>query len=404
MTGLKGSLFGFFALALTTTAGAAGPARQLPPVPALAPVVTASAENALATVASAAVDEDALRAFRFLRQATWGPRPGDVDRLVAGGNNFNIFLDQQFAAAPSRYPNTLYNQPIEMTQEHFMQLALTGSGPAPPARRVGAAQDLGRLGGRGDASRAIVTYYRLLMNGAFGNYRDLMRAVTLNPAMGRYLNMLNNRSEQVTGVPPNENYPRELMQLFTLGTSRSSIPTAPSMRRRGRRGAADLHRDRCEGAGAHPDRLDLRRRQSGDGPDGQGAIENYRVPMEAVARYHDTGAKVFLGQDRSRRARRPQQDLDQALDVIFNHPNVAPFVSRQLIQQLVTSNPSPRVRRGDRARSSTTTAPACAAIWRRWCARSSLHPEAGARDTTLGQAVRAGAVRRRRSCARSTPR
>ena len=79
------------------------------------------------------------------------------------------------------------------------------------------------------------------MNGAFGNYRDLMRDVTLNPAMGRYLNMLNNRSQPVTGVPPNENYPRELMQLFTLGIREAQSERLDHARRRAARDAG-LHR------------------------------------------------------------------------------------------------------------------------------------------------------------------
>jgi uncharacterized protein (DUF1800 family) len=185
---------------------------------------------------------------------------------------------------------------------------------------------------------AIVTYQRVLMNGAFGNYRDLMRNVTLNPAMGRYLNMLNNRSQRVTGVPPNENYPRELMQLFTVGIPRLNAN-------------GTIVRD---AAGAEvkvyteADVKELARIFTGwtfgDGNPAtvptRLASENWRVPMEAVERYHDTGAKMFLGQSFPA-GQTAQQDLDQALDVLFNHPNVGPFVSRQLIQQLVTSNPSP---------------------------------------------------------------
>jgi hypothetical protein len=72
----------------------------------------------------------------------------------------------------------------------------------------------------------------------------------------------------------------------------------------------------------------------------RGASENWRVPMEAVARYHDTGEKVFLG-DTFPAGQTAQQDLEQALDLLFNHPNVGPFVARQLIAQLVTSNPTP---------------------------------------------------------------
>jgi uncharacterized protein (DUF1800 family) len=189
-----------------------------------------------------------------------------------------------------------------------------------------------------DNAGAMVTYQRVLMNGAFGNYRDLMRNVTLNPAMGRYLNMLNNRSQTFTGVPPNENYPRELMQLFTEGIPRLN-PDGSIIRN-----AAGQE----EQVYSEADVKELARIFTGwtfgDGnpatiPTRSGS-ENYRVPMEAVARYHDTGAKTFLGQTFPA-LQTAQQDLDQALDVLFNHPNLGPFIGRQLILQLVTSNPSP---------------------------------------------------------------
>jgi uncharacterized protein (DUF1800 family) len=186
---------------------------------------------------------------------------------------------------------------------------------------------------------AIVTYQRVLMNGAFGNYRDLMKAVTLNPAMGRYLNMLNNRSQTVTGVPPNENYPRELMQLFTVGIPRLNPDGSVMRDSAGQELKVYTEDDVKELAriftgwtygDGNPDTVPTRQ-----------ASENWRVPMEAVARYHDTGAKIFLG-EHFPAGQAAQQDLEQALDVLFHHPNVGPFVSRQLIQQLVTSNPSGR--------------------------------------------------------------
>jgi len=185
---------------------------------------------------------------------------------------------------------------------------------------------------------AIVTYHRLLLNGALGNYRDLMRDVTLNPAMGRYLNMLNNRSQAVTGSLPNENYARELMQLFTLGIPMLDQNGQPAIPLSG--GTLNAYTEQ--------DVKELARIFTGwtfgDGnpstvPTNLGR-ENYKVPMEAVARFHDAGAKFFLGQDFPA-GQTARQDLDQALDLLFNHPNVGPFVSRQLIQQLVTSNPGP---------------------------------------------------------------
>ena len=150
-------------------------------------------------------------AFQFLKQTTWGPKPGDIAALKALGKD--AFLAQQFAAPVSVYPDTLLSQSIEVTQEHFMGLALTG----PDQLRQRVAWALHKIwvvsAVEVTNTEAIVTYHRLLLNNAFGNYRDLMTAVTLNPAMGRYLNMLNNKAQSKTGVAANENYARELQEL-----------------------------------------------------------------------------------------------------------------------------------------------------------------------------------------------
>ncbi len=281
------------------------------------------------------VDPETVSAFQFLRQVTWGPKPGDVDAVKAMGKE--AFLSAQLAAAPSTYPDSLFTMSTEAAQEHFMSLALSG----PDQLRQRMAWALHKIwvvsAVEIPSATGIVTYHRLLLNNAFGNYRDLMRDITLNPAMGRYLNMLNNRSQAITGTPPNENYARELMQLFTLGLTQLNPDGTPQT------------------AGGSPiptyteqDVKELARILTGwtfgDGNPATAprrlANENYGVPMEAVERYHDTGAKTFLGREFGA-GQTAQQDLDQALDVIFAHGNVAPFISRQLIQQFVTSNPSP---------------------------------------------------------------
>jgi uncharacterized protein (DUF1800 family)/fibronectin type 3 domain-containing protein len=281
-------------------------------------------------------DPTILSTFRLLRQGTWGPRPGDVDRVRAMGAD--AFMAEQLTAAPSAYPAALEDQALELAQEQFMANALTG----PDQLRQRMAWALHKIwvvsGVEVNNAAAFLTYYRLLSSNAFANYRDLMRAVTLNPAMGRYLNMLNNRSQAITGVPANENYARELMQLFTLGTARLNGDGTPMVDSTGApvptyteadvKALARLLTGWTFGDGnpaTVPTRL---------------ASENWRVPMEAVVRYHDVTAKTFLGRDFPAN-QTPQQDLDQALDAIFEHGNVAPFISRQLIQQLVTSNPSP---------------------------------------------------------------
>jgi uncharacterized protein (DUF1800 family)/fibronectin type 3 domain-containing protein len=273
--------------------------------------------------------------FRFLRQTTWGPRPGDVERVRALGTD--AFLAEQLAAPPSQYPAALFSEPLENAQEQFMAFALTGQDQL-RQRMAWALHKIWVVSGvEVTNTTAILTYHGLLSSGAFGNYRDLMRTMTLNPAMGRYLNMLNNRSEASSGVPANENYARELLQLFTLGTARLAANGSQVL----------------DGSGApiptysEADVKALARLLTGwtfgDGnpatiPTRSGA-ENFRVPMEAVASFHDVTQKTFLGRDFPAN-QDAQQDLDQALDVIFEHANVAPFISRQLIQQFVTSNPS----------------------------------------------------------------
>jgi uncharacterized protein (DUF1800 family)/fibronectin type 3 domain-containing protein len=284
-------------------------------------------------------DPTTLSAFQLLRQSTWGPRPGDVERIVNGGpTGIDALLAEQLSAPPSVYPDTLFDQPLEVSQEHFMQLAMSG----PDQLRQRVAWALHKIwvvsGVEVNSSRAIVTYYRLLMAGAFGNYRDLMRAVTLNPAMGRYLNMVNNRAQASTGVPANENYARELLQLFTLGLTALNPDGTPIVDAAGQPVPSYTEDDVKALA-----RI-LTGWTYGDGNPGTtptgGADQNFGVPMEAVARYHDVTAKVFLG-EAFPAGQTAERDLDQALDVIFEHASVGPFIARQLIQQLVTSNPRP---------------------------------------------------------------
>ncbi len=323
------------------------------------------------------VDAATQAAYRLLRQATWGPRPGDVERVKQIGAA--AFVDEQLAMAPSTFPDTLLTRPLEVAQEHFMQLALG----APDQLRQRVAWALHKIwvvsAVEVPSSTAIVTYYRLMADGAFGNYRDLMRAVTLNPAMGRYLNMLNNRSQHATGVPPNENYARELMQLFTLGVARLNPDGTPMLDGAGMPLPAYTEQDVAELA-----RI-LTGWTFGDGNPATTpaslARENYAVPMEAVPALHDPAAKVFLGQT-FQAHQSALQDVEQALDVLFNHPNVGPFVSRQLIQQLVTSNPSP------------SYVAAVAAVFNNPAARGDLravvrailtHPEAGVVTRTSGK-------------------
>lgn len=184
----------------------------------------------------------------------------------------------------------------------------------------------------------IVTYQRILMQHAFGNYRDLMRDMTLNPAMGRYLNMVNNKSQQVTGTPANENYAREILQLFTTGIPRLNPDGTVARDADGQEVPVYTEEDVKQLARVFTGWT------FGDGNTAtvptRLAKENFKVPMEPVERYHDSGEKLVMGQAFPA-GQTASQDLEQAIDLLFSHANVGPFVSRQLIQQFVTSNPTP---------------------------------------------------------------
>lgn len=292
--------------------------------------------SALTAAPPLVIDAATTAAFRLLRQTTWGARPGDVDHVKAIGRD--AFIAEQFAAPASFYPDALLSATPDATERQLIQFALTA--PDQLRQRVAWALHKIWVASAVDAGAApgIAAYQRLFIQYAFGNYRDLMQAVTLNPAMGRYLTMVNDRSQAITGQPANENYARELMQLFTLGTERLN---ADGSRIVGSDGSALPTYTQADVAA-------LARIFTGwtygDGNTATTptalATANYRVPMEPVAAFHDTTAKTFLGQDFPAGGA-ATAELSRALDLIFAHPNLPPFVARQLIQQLVMSNPSP---------------------------------------------------------------
>jgi len=281
------------------------------------------------------VDPATTAAFRLLRQATWGPKPGDLERVKLIGHE--AFIAEQFSAPPSQYPDALIGQSTETLQHHVVSLALTG----PDQLRQRVAWALHKIwvvsALDGEAAPGMVSYLRLLLDHAFGNYRDLMEAMTLNPAMGNYLSMLGNRSRQASGAPANENYARELMQLFTIGTARLNPDGSPQLNPDGSPVAAFTQDDVAALA-----RI-LTGWTYGDGDEqtspASGDAGNYAAPMEVDESLHDAETKRLLGVEFPAGAT-ARSELERALDLLFRHPNVGPFVAEQLIKQLVTSNPS----------------------------------------------------------------
>ncbi|GKT24961.1 DUF1800 domain-containing protein [Acidovorax sp. SUPP3334] len=186
-------------------------------------------------------------------------------------------------------------------------------------------------------------YWDVLNTHAFGNFRALLEAVTLNPAMGVYLNTRGNQKEDArTGRQPDENYAREVMQLFTLGLYQLNADGTEQRDGSGNRlesyTAADVSNLARVFTG-----YDYDRSQSQPTTVGASTVpspQQARLPMVLTASRHSALAATFLGTTIG--AGTPgEAALKTALDTLFNHPNVGPFIGRQLIQRLVTSNPSP---------------------------------------------------------------
>ena len=184
---------------------------------------------------------------------------------------------------------------------------------------------------------ALAGYYDMLLTHAFGNFRDLLRDVSLHPAMGVYLSHVNNRrADPANNIFPDENYAREVMQLFSIGLFElnldGTLKTTPDGRPIATYSNAEIREFAKIFTGL-----------SFGGPDAYfGRSEpNFLAPMTMFDAEHEPGPKRLLYGAVVPAGQSGMQDIDAAIDNLFNHPNVGPFIGKQLIQRLVTSNPSP---------------------------------------------------------------
>ncbi len=191
---------------------------------------------------------------------------------------------------------------------------------------------------------AMSSYMDMLNRNAFGNYRQLLEEVTLHPAMGYYLNMLESEKEDTkTGTSPNENYAREVLQLFSIGLYQLNMDGTRKLNAGSpisTFGEPEIKGFAKAFSGWSYGSLDNKNNKLFHDHDDE-ADNNWLVPLKAWAAYHSPGEKLLLNGQKLAAGGSPEQDMKAALDAIFNHPNVPPFISRQLIQRLVTSNPSP---------------------------------------------------------------
>jgi uncharacterized protein (DUF1800 family) len=277
----------------------------------------------------------AAAAARFLEQSTFGPTPELISQVQKTG--FDPLLEGQLAAPVSTYPSPLSTDTdLTKVQNQFWINALNDSDQL--RQRVAFALNEVWVVSENKVSdpTGYTNYMQALTKDALGNYYDVMKDITLTAAMGHYLDMVNN-DKPAAGQHANENYSRESMQLFTLGLNQLNPDGTSQLDTTGTPIPTYTQNDV----------MALGRAFTGwtyPAEPGQTLQEHnpsfYGGPMVAFESNHDSGAKTLLGQPIAA-GQTAEQDLDAALTIIFNHSNMPPFVAQQLIEKLVTSNPSP---------------------------------------------------------------
>jgi uncharacterized protein (DUF1800 family) len=291
-----------------------------------------------ATAAQAQIT--AAAAARFLEQASWGPTPASIAQVQQRG--FSAYIDDQLVAPlssiPDVPPDASGREPVGPVQQQFFVNALTGADQLRQRVAFALSQIWVVSTLKLNTADQIVPYLRLLQADAFENYSKIMYDVTLSPSMGHYLDMVNN-DKPAGGREANENYARELLQLFTIGLN--ELNDDGSLQLNSGQPIPTYDQSVIQG---------FARAFTGwtyaPKPGATPANHNppyFAAPMVAVNSLHDTTAKTLLdgfvlpgGSSHT-----AQMDLNDALANVFNHHNVAPFISKQLIQHLVAGNPSP---------------------------------------------------------------
>jgi uncharacterized protein (DUF1800 family) len=350
--------------------------------------VTSTLPQTIVTVTTPPVVSTNADEWRFLNQATFGASQAEAARLQSLGS-MTAWINDQFTQPVSGYPDAKYSHiqlksTPDCTTTDPANKAYPGDAPqavcardhltlaglqrdffvnavtAPDQLRQRVAWALSQIvvtsGNEPDLSFAYVMsrYQNIFFQEAFGNYRTLLQKVTLNPAMGNYLDMVNNDRASGTRVP-NENYAREIMQLFSVGLeelyddgtaimdAQSPPQPIPTYDQNSIKEFAKVFTGYTYADPAAPAAVTATKKN------GVYYAANM-IPYPTTATTgHETSVKNLLAYPSSVPAstgivaanQTPQQDLDAAVDNVFNHPNTPAYVGRQLIQRLVTGNPSP---------------------------------------------------------------
>ena len=326
-------------------------------------------------VPQAAIEKPATRqeAARFLTQATFGPTSNEISRVMSVG--YDAWLEQQFSAWPKETYRAYWQRRDQALKADKKAAGVTelshafwrnaAMGEDQLRQRVALAlseifvvslQD----GCGANAPEGVAAYMDMLSQNAFGNYRVLLESVAKHPVMGCYLSHLKNqKADEKTGRVPDENFAREIMQLFSIGLVELNMDGTPKLIGTGPNavpvetyssadvsGLAKVFTGWSWDCPAHPstncftwgkDWVSDKSAPSGSRelsyPDG------WTRPMRAYPAFHATEAKTFLKTTIPANTS-AEASLQLAIKALAEHPNTAPFIAKQLIQRLVTSNPS----------------------------------------------------------------
>jgi uncharacterized protein (DUF1800 family) len=302
-------------------------------------------------------------AARLLYQASFGARAADIDAIATSGTT--AWIDDQLAKSASQYtprdwvtfnrPDTCTNSStppltsssycardnysLFLVQKEFFQQAINNPDQLRQRTAWALSQFFVTSGVDVPQAYGMIDYQQMLRDNAFGNFRTLLSKVTLHGAMGRFLDMANNQKpDAARGIEPNENYARELMQLFSLGLYQ--LNNDGTFKRDANGVALDAYSQEDVEDLAHVMTGWVYPTVPGQTPNAGGNPNNNKGYMEERSSRHDYTQKTVLGKTIASNLSQSQR-LEAALDAIFAHPNVPPFVSRAMIQHLVTGDPSP---------------------------------------------------------------
>jgi len=277
-------------------------------------------------------------AVRFLQQSTFGPTPDLVRRVQELG--FEGFLEAQFALPPSTYPDPVPDSSGKThwlpTQQHFFVNAVSGQDQVRQRMAWALLQIWVVSGVKLNRPERMLPYVRMMESDAFEHFRTLMEDVTLSPAMGHYLDMVNN-NKPTSGKGANENYSREILQLFTIGLAQLNPDGSTRVGSDGQP-VATYDQEVIEElarvfTGWTYAPLPAATSKWTNPP-------NWDARMVAFEAHHDQLPKTLFNGIVLAGGQSAKTDLDQALDAVYHHPNVAPFICRNLIQHFVTGEPS----------------------------------------------------------------